>query len=210
MIYGSRPDGHARVVAESLSESATLALEFVGLVDDYPENAGRSFSGLSVIGTGDDLPRLRDEGVEAVALGFGAGRGRVATAERILAAGLELPVLVHPTAIVARSARLAAGCQVLPGAVVGPGASLGRGVLVNTGAIVEHDCRLQDGVVVYSGAVLAGRVSVGAETEVGAGAVLIPDVDVGARCRIGAGAAVIDDVAADLTVVGVPARPTRA
>jgi UDP-perosamine 4-acetyltransferase len=205
VIYGSRPDGHARVVVELLSDLAGLQL--VGLVDDEAENAARVVAGLSVVCGGGDLARLRREGIEAVVLGFGAGRGRCQVVERVIEAGLELPVLVHPAATLASSARLGIGAQVLPGAVIGPGAVLGRGVLVNSGAIVEHDCRLDDGVVVYSGAVLAGRVSVGAESEIGAGAVIVPDVHVGGLVRVGAGATVVGDIAAGLTVVGVPARP---
>jgi UDP-perosamine 4-acetyltransferase len=205
VIYGSRPDGHARVAVELLSDLA--GLELVGLVDDESENAEHVVAGLSVICGGDDLARLRRDGIEAVVLGFGAGRGRCRVIERVIEAGLELPVLVHPAATVASSARLDIGAQVLPGAVIGPGAALGRGVLVNSGAIVEHDCRLDDGAVVYSGAVLAGRVSVGPESEIGAGAVIVPDVHVGRLARVGAGATVVDDVAAGLTVVGVPARP---
>jgi UDP-perosamine 4-acetyltransferase len=205
VIYGSRPDGHARVVFELFSDVA--GLELVGLIDDEAENAEHAVAGLSVIGGGDELARLRREGIEAVVLGFGAGRGRGRVVERVIEAGLELPVLVHPAAIVAGSARLGIGSQVLPGAVIGPGAALGRGVLVNSGAIVEHDCRLDDGAVIYSGAVLAGRVSAGADSEIGAGAVIVPDVQVGRVARVGAGAAVVVDVPAGVTVVGVPASP---
>lgn len=205
VIYGSRPDGHARVVIELLAEPT--GLEIVGLIDDEPPNADRTVAGVSVLGTGEDLPRLADEGIEAVVLGFGAGLGRCRVIEQVLAAGLALPTLIHSTATLAASARFGTGCQLLPGAIVGPGVTLGRGVLVNSGAIIEHDCRLDDGAVLYSGAVLAGRVGVGPEAEIGAGATIVPDVQIGARCRVGAGAAVIEDLGPDITAIGVPARP---
>lgn len=204
VVYGSRPDGHARVVIELLAEPA--GLQIVGLIDDETPNADRCIAGVSVLGTGDDLVRLCANGVEAVALGFGAGRGRCRVIEKALAAGLAMPTLVHRNAIVAASARIGPGCQLLPGAIVGPGATLGRGVLVNSGAIVDHDCRLDDGAVIYSGAVLSGRVAIGPEAEIGAGATVVPDVRIGARCRVGAGAAVIDDLRPGITAIGVPAR----
>jgi sugar O-acyltransferase (sialic acid O-acetyltransferase NeuD family) len=191
-------------VIELLAASAGLSLE--GLIDDIPGNADHAIANLRVIGSSGDLERLAREGIEAVALGFGAGRGRAAVVDRVLTAGLALPTLVHRTAIVALSAELGAGCQVLPGALIGPGTRLGRGSLVNTGAIVEHDCVLEDGAVVYSGAVLAGRVTVGSDAEIGAGATVAPDVRLGAGCRVGAGAAVIADVPNQATAVGVPAR----
>ncbi|HEX2160305.1 MAG TPA: NeuD/PglB/VioB family sugar acetyltransferase [Thermoleophilaceae bacterium] len=207
VVYGSRSDGHAGVVVELFG--ADSGLELVGLLDDRPENRGNRVAGLEVIGDRGALGRLVGEGVEAVVLGFGVARGRAKVVEAVEAAGLALPVLIHPSAHVTASATLAAGCQVLPNATVGAGASLGRGVLINSGAIVEHDARLADAVVIDPGAVLAGRVTVECESEVGSGAVIRPDVCVGGGAVVGAGAAVVSDVAAGSTVVGVPARPLR-
>lgn len=203
VIIGSRPDGHARVVAELFG----AALDVVGLVDDFPENAGREISGFKVLGRMADLARLRDEGVEGAALGFGVGRGRADVLAGIVAAGLALPTLVHPTAVVADSAVLGDGCQILQSVNVGPGTRVGRGALINTGAILSHDIVVADAGVVSPGAVLSGRCVVGAEAEIGSGAVLIPDIRVGARAIVGAGAVVIRDVPDDTTVAGVPARP---
>lgn len=208
VVYGSRPNGHARVVVELFGENA--GLEFVGLVDDVPENADRRIGSLAVLGTGADLSRLAREGVGAVVLGFGAARRRAAVLAAVEAAGLALPVLVHPTAQVAASATLAPGCQVMARAVVGVGAVLGRGVLVNSGAVVEHDAQLHDAAVADPGVVVTGRAVVGAETELGSGAIVLPDVRIGARAIVGAGAVVTRDVADGVTVVGVPARPHAA
>jgi sugar O-acyltransferase (sialic acid O-acetyltransferase NeuD family) len=202
-VYGSRPDGHANVVLDLFGG----AHEFVGLLDDWPENAKRTIGELRVIGGTADLPRLASEGVEGLALGFGAAQGRVAILDAIEAAGLELPILIHPAAFVAASATLAAGVQVMPQASVGPNARVGRGVLVNTGATLDHDVVVADGSVIDPGAVLTGRVRIGGEVEIGSGAVLIPDSVVGDRATVGAGAVVVRPVEAGATVVGVPARP---
>lgn len=207
VVYGSRPDGHARVLIEALPAAADF--EVVGLLDDLPENAGRRIGELMVLGGRADLERLGGEGVEGVLLGFGSARGRLAIVEAVQAAGLALPAFVHPTAHVYASAVLAPGTQVLPLAGVGPGARIGRGALVNTGAIVEHDAVLDDCAVIGPGALLAGRASVGESAELGARAVVLPDVRVGARAVLGAGAVVTREVAQGATVTGVPARPLR-
>jgi sugar O-acyltransferase (sialic acid O-acetyltransferase NeuD family) len=205
VIYGSRPDGHASVVLEMLASAA--GMEVVGLLDDWPENAGRKIGALEVIGGSADLPRLATEGVEGVLLGFGAAQGREAIAGAVAAAGLALPTLVHASAQIAASASLADGAQVLARAYVGPKARVGRGGLINTGAIVEHDVSVGDYSVIDPGAVLTGRVRIGESVEIGSGAVLIPDVEVGPGATVGAGAVVTRPVAAGETVVGVPARP---
>lgn len=203
-LFGSRPDGHAKVVLDVFGGGEH---DFVGLLDDLPQNADRDVRGLTVMGGSDDLGRLAGEGIEGVVLGFGAARGRMAILDAVEAAGLALPTLVHPSAWVSPSARLAAGVQVMPGAHVGPDARLGRGCLVNTGAILDHDVIVADASVIDPGAVLTGRVRIGREVEVGAGANLIPDSMVGDSAIVGAGAVVVRPVEPGSTVVGVPARP---
>jgi sugar O-acyltransferase (sialic acid O-acetyltransferase NeuD family) len=205
VVYGSRADGHARVVLETLLVGQ-LGFDVLGLLDDEPENAGRRIGEFSVIGTRLDLAALCEDGVEGVVLGFGAVEGREAIVEAVEAAGLALPILVHSSAHVSPSATLGSGVQVLPQASIGPGARIGRGVLINTGAIVEHDATLSDCTVIGPGAVLAGRTTVAARVEVGARAVLLPDTEIGADAVVGAGAVVTRVVAEGQTVVGVPAR----
>lgn len=207
VVYGSRADGHARVVIEELL--APGEFEVVGLIDDFPDNADRRIGGVTVVGSQQDLGALREGGVQGVVLGFGAARGRGSVVAAVDFAGLMLPTLTHSTAHVASSAMLADGVQVLARAIIGPGAQLGRGVLVNSGAIVEHDGVIGDCVVIDPGVVLAGRVTIGEAVEVGAGAVVLPDVEIGAHAVVGAGAVVTRSVADGETVVGVPARPHR-
>jgi UDP-perosamine 4-acetyltransferase len=204
VIVGSRPDGHAKVLAETVDGLADFLV--VGLIDDVPENAGRSVRGLRVLGDRGDFVRLQREGVEGVLLGFGDASARAALVDAVWAAGLRLPVVVARSAIVSESAELAEGCQVLARAYVGPDATLGAGVLVNSAAVVEHDCRIGVGSVVGPGAVLSGRVQVGVGAEVGAGATVLPDRVIGDGARVGAGAVVTHDVAIGSLVVGVPAR----
>jgi sugar O-acyltransferase (sialic acid O-acetyltransferase NeuD family) len=208
VVYGSRPDGHARIVVELAASRPDL--ELVGLLDDFPENRSRTIDGLQVIGTGADFEELREAGIEAVLVGFGESRGRASTIERAAAAGFALPTLVHESSVRYASATLGRGVQIFPLAHAGAGASLGDGVLVNTAASVEHDGFIGAGVVILPGARLGGRVRVEREATIGAGAIVLPDVVIGAGAFVGAGAVVLADVAPHARVVGVPARPLPA
>jgi UDP-perosamine 4-acetyltransferase len=208
LIYGSRPDGHAKVVAQLAEQDPTL--ELVGLLDDFPENRDRTIGDLRVLGGVDDLASLRASGIDAVLIGFGESVGRAALIERVLGAGFALPNLVHPSAYLYPSATLGRGVHVFPLAHVGADAVLGDGALVNTAAIVDHDVVLEPGAVVLPGARLSGRVRICRDATVGAGAVLLPDVVVGPGAFVGAGAVVLRSVEAGETVVGVPAAPLGA
>lgn len=204
LIYGSRPDGQAKIIAELAA--AQGGLELVGLVDDFSENRGRTVLGLPVVGTREDLGRLRSSGIEALLVGFGESLGRAAIVELAAAAGFELPNLVHETCVCYRSAVLGRGVQIFPLAHVGADAQLGDGVLVNTAAVVEHDAVLESGAVVLPNATLSGRVRVGCNATIGAGAIVLPDITIGAEAVVGAGAVVLADVPARQRVAGVPAR----
>lgn len=204
-VYGSRPDGHAKVVIETLRAIGNF--DVVGLLDDFPENAARTIGHLRVLGGQDVLPRLKKEGLEGVVFGFGNGRGRLECLAAVEAAGLGAPVLIHPTAWVSPSAHLAPGAQVMAGCVVQGNAVIGRAVLVNSGAVVEHDTHLGDGTSVGPGAALAGCVRVGARVQIGTGAVVLPGVEIGDDAVVGAGAVVRKPVGPGMRVAGVPARP---
>lgn len=136
--------------------------------------------------------------------------GRAQTRQRIQCqlaqAGRNLPVLVHPGAVTARSAQLGSGTVVMAGAVINPGAHIGTGCIINTCASVDHDCILGDYVHVSVGAHVAGTVTIGERTWIGAGAVVSNNLSICADCMVGAGAVVIRNIEEAGTYIGVPAR----
>ena len=73
-------------------------------------------------------------------------------------------------------------------------------VLVVPGPWTEADLE-------YQGRNVAGMVTIGEQVMVAIGSTIRDRVAIGDRAVIGAGSVVVNDVAADTTVVGVPARP---
>ena len=138
------------------------------------------------------------------AIGAVARRGIV---ERLVAEGRRLTTIVHPSAVVAPSARLEPGCVVFPNVVIGARARIGTATIVNRGALVGHHTEIGAYSFVGPGANLAGAIHVGEQVYVGVGAVVRDGMRIGEHAMIGAGAVVVADVAEGTTVFGVPARP---
>lgn len=145
----------------------------------------------------------------AAAVGGAHGADRLELLADMAHLGLVPYTIIHRTAFVANDARLGEGCQVLAQAAVCAAARLGKGVIVNTAASVDHDCDVGDGVHIGPGSRLAGEVKVEALAFVGTGAIVLPRLTIGKGSIVGAGAVVTRNVAPGVTVVGVPARPTR-
>lgn len=207
LVWGG--GGHGKVVAD-LARAAGYTV--AGFVDRDPARLGQEVEPGGARVVADEERFLREaaggrcaNGADGIILAVGDNRARRECLLRV--PGLQVPALVHPSAVVSPSARLGRGTVVLPLAAVNAAARLGDAVIVNTAAVVEHDCVLADAVHVSPGAVLAGGVHVGEQTWIGAGASVIQGVRIGRDAMIGAGAVVIRDVPDGATVVGNPARP---
>lgn len=195
--------GHARVVADALLASGRRIRGFL----DAAKQGGQ-LMGLPVLGGDGVLDSISPAEVE---LANGIGSAGVMDARQRLyasavAKGFRFTTVIHPSAVVATSATLGPGVQVLARAVIQALASVGENSIINTGAIVEHDVKIGSHVHVSPGCVLAGEVQVADRVHVGVGAVVIQQVAIGAGSFVAAGAVVVANVAEGTRVVGVPAR----
>ncbi|MCC7291520.1 MAG: acetyltransferase [Phycisphaerales bacterium] len=198
--------GHGRVVLDILQIVGEH--EVVGFIDSDPSLTGRRVDGKPVLGTLDDLPRLRlAHGVEHAIVAIGNNGVRRDFAQTIESLGMTLINAVHPSASIARNATLGRNVVVATGATVCCHVQVGDSVILNTGCIVDHESMIGTATHVCPGARIAGRVSIESGAFVGIGSTIIQSLRIGCEAVIGAGAVVISDVDPMTTVVGVPARP---
>jgi sugar O-acyltransferase (sialic acid O-acetyltransferase NeuD family) len=202
LIYGA--GGHGKVVADV---GRAAGFEIAGFIDDDPARCSDRIWGLPVLAWEHVSAGSSASRDAVIVLGIGDNRAREVCRARIAERGMSAATLVHPSAVVAPSARLGVGVVVMALAAVNPDAVVGDGVILNTGCVVEHDCRLGSFSHLSPNSALGGEVRIGDRTHLGLGAVVLPGVTVGADVRVGAGAVVHRDVPNGSTVVGVPARP---
>jgi UDP-perosamine 4-acetyltransferase len=168
---------------------------------------GKKVDGVKVLGGDELLDSYRPKSIALVNGVGGPARRRLFA--RWTGRGYRFPAVTAPSAIVAASAVLEDGAQVLTRAVVHPGARVGRNAVINTAAVVEHDCAIGDDAFIAPGAVLCGQVRIGRGAMIGAGAVAVPGIAIGDEAVVGAGSVVTRDVRSGTTCWGVPAREAR-
>jgi sugar O-acyltransferase (sialic acid O-acetyltransferase NeuD family) len=132
---------------------------------------------------------------------------RATLVDRLIAdhPGISFATLVHPRAIVARSARIGRGVFVGAGSVIASCAVLEPHAFVNRAASIGHDSIVRSFARIQPGAAIAGHVLVGVGATIGLGALVIEEREVGPGAVVAAGAVVIHDVSPHTLVAGVPA-----
>lgn len=194
--------GHGKVVADAALACGTW--KRVAFLDDRIA-PGTTVMELQILGPTEDMDTLRTE-YSDLAVGIGSVETRMGLLAGAAERGYGLPVVVHPAATVAPSARISEGTVVMARAVVNADAEIGRGVIINTGAIVEHDCRVGNGAHLSPGAAMGGEARIGEAVWLGMNSSVLPKVSVGDNSIVGAGAVVLADLPAGVTASGVPAR----
>lgn len=195
--------GHGKVVADAALETGRWD-EIVFLDDAWPEKNknGR----WDIDGKANQLTEWKDRCADAV-VAIGNNHLRMELQSRLIAAGIEVATIVHPSAQISRFARIGKGCVVFANAVVNVDAEVGDAAIINTAATIDHDCRLGHGVHIAPGANLGGGVTVGDFSWIGIGAAVRHYIAIGENVTVGAGAVVVSNIEDGVTAVGSPARP---
>ena len=199
--------GHCRSVADSIRALGTY--DGIGIVDPGENGC----EGIPTVGEDADLPRLCAEGwTEAVitvgSVGDDSIRRRLR--ETAKAAGLKLPVIADPTAVIAKDADIGEGVFIGKRAVVNTGSRIGACAIINSGAIIEHDCTVGELAHISTGAILCGQVTVGKDAHIGAGSTVRQGIRIGDGALIGAGSVVVKDIPSGAKAYGNPCRVVEA
>jgi sugar O-acyltransferase (sialic acid O-acetyltransferase NeuD family) len=177
--------------------------EVVAFVENWDrDRAGRELAGRPVIWV-DELAAHAGEWEAVCAIGSPERRAYV---EHVAGLGVQFATVIHPTAVVAPSTSIGAGCIVSPGVVVGAHTRIGRHVILNRGVLVGHHTQVGECVTLSPAANVAGCVEIGDGAYIGMGATVIDRRTVGAGALVAAGAVVVRDVPDAVRVQGVPAR----
>jgi len=179
--------GHARVIMDAILSGGVFKIK--GIVDPAM-GKGTMVAGYKVLGGDEILGEIFSSGVRNAIVAVGSVKPselRKKLYEKARKIGFNFPVVIHPSAVIARDVLIEEGTFVAPSATVNTGSRIGKNAIINTSSSIDHDCSIGDFVHIAPGVVLSGEVCVGSGTHVGTGAVVVNDIRIGENCFISAG-----------------------
>ena len=195
--------GHCRSVLDCVLSSNEY--DEIGIID----NLYCSCLGIPVIGKDEDIPRLIESGWNNAFITVGSV-GNTSIRRKLYKVlndlEIKVPVIVDPTAVIAKGAVIGRGTFIGKRAVINTNSNIGECAIINTGAIIEHDCIIGDFTHISPGTVICGGVKIGNDSHVGAGAVVRQFITIGNCSLIGAGSVVVKDIEDNKKAYGNPCR----
>ncbi|MFD1348012.1 acetyltransferase [Oceanobacillus caeni] len=198
LIIGA--SGHGKVIAD-IALKMDKWQEIAFLDDDQNLN---TIMGLEVIGVSDMAYKVINK--YDIFVGIGNNTIRKKILEKLESLGANIPILIHPSAVVGEKVSFGVGTVVMAGSVINCCTSIGKGCVINTGSTIDHDNKIGDFIHISPGAHLAGTVTVGQGTWLGISSVISNNISIASNCQIGAGAVVVKDITESGIYIGVPAR----
>lgn len=153
-----------------------LAHSYLGLLEDY---------------------QVQEEDHFILALGNSEVKRKIV--EIIKARNGKFMTLIHPTAIVAKTAKIGEGNILCPFVMIGPNVLLGNFNLLTSQSIISHDSKVGD-FNFFATALLCGHTIVGDANYMGIRVTTVPDIIIGNRNKIQAGMIVDKNVGDDSTL----------
>ena len=191
--------GHAKVIADIVLRAGD---NLIGFLDDDDVKQGKViFKKYKVIGKVPDSYKY-DGKFFVVAIGDNYIRAKIVDKYN----GLIWYTAIHPSAVIADTAKIGDGTVVMAGAIVNPDTTIGEHCILNTACSIDHDNVVGDYVHLSPGVNLAGTVSIGAYSWICIGASVINNIRIAGDVVLGAGATAISDIKESGVYIGTPAK----
>lgn len=204
IVYGS--GGMARETVQLIEDvnAARPQWNILGYIDDFKGDCGEFINGYRILGTGDILKRCDGNTYVVIAMGDPAAKKSVY--EKISGYNLKYPVLIHPTAVIAPSARIGEGSIIGIQCVLSVNTVIGRHVLINTKSFAAHDSAIGDFSSCFVNCMVNGGVLIGEGVLVGSGSVIMERRRIGSFSKVSMGSIVVSDVEERHVVMTKPSR----
>jgi sugar O-acyltransferase (sialic acid O-acetyltransferase NeuD family) len=194
-----------------------LARELTSWCSDYFQIVGYSSTNMDeyevfdlpgTLHSPDVTPSLAGTDLAIIAIGSPSVKAKLYN--QLSHLGFKFPSFIHPTSTISQKAIIGEGVIVSPNCVVSPNVTLGKLVYINFCCSIGHDSIVGDFVQINPGSQLGGFSKIGDGVLIGSGSTILQGLTVGNDATVGSGSVVFSKVAANITVMGNPAKRMRA
>ncbi len=182
-----------------------------GLLHYDKSRVGESYFGHKIVGCFADMLQGEDLPDGCLALSMGDLQLRASIFESLVAAGAQIPTLIHPSCVVSRYAEIGSGVQINPGSVVQAGTVVGSNSVITVNSVVAHSSRVGSDCLISGNTIIGAYCRIGDGTHIGQGAAVVSGKvsSIGSNCVLGAGSVLICDMPDRSVFVGNPAQFLR-
>lgn len=177
--------------------------DVVGVLDSNPACLDGFNYGVPYLGTPQEYQHSED--VELV-LAVGSPATKCALVEQLRTRGGKFATIIHPSSVIAATARLGKGVIVCPQSLVSADAQVGDFVTINACSSVGHDACVGQYGTLSAHVDIMGFATLGDACFLGSGARVMPKVTVGTRCTVGAGAIAMRRLPDGMTLYTSPSK----
>lgn len=200
--------GHCKSCIDVIEQEGKY--EILGITD-LLEKAGQKMAGYPVIGTDNDLLKLKE-----TCNNFFITVGHIQSPElrrklfdRLKELKVNIPVIISPNALVSRKAKIGSGTIIMHNSIVNIEAEIGENCIINTGALIEHESKVGSHSHISTYAILNGQCSVGSGCFIGSRTVMSNNINIAENTLVAAGSVILKSLDRSGTYIGNPLRKIR-
>jgi sugar O-acyltransferase (sialic acid O-acetyltransferase NeuD family) len=180
-----------------------MGQSFSGFLDNNPSALDKYSYKLEYLGSVDDFSPKNEH---LFVIGIANPEAKRIVVEKLKSKGATFSKLIHPSAVIARTATLGEGVVICPHALVSADANLGNFVAVNGLSSIGHDAHIGDFSTLSAHVDITGFAHIGKCVFFGTGAKVLPKVKIGDGARIGAGTTIMRSVSEGAVMYVLPAK----
>lgn len=207
VILGGPGDGlGVASFIESLISLKKEKINLLGFLDDFTEGEIYGYPILGKLGDALSLSQENNIFFLSAILKVKHSYSRSKLLESLNIPLSKFITIIHPTATIARSAKIGLGTVIGPYVNIMPNVTIGNHCSIRASANIGHDCTLEDFCYVGPNATLAGRTKMKTGAHLGPNACVLEFKTIGSYSVVGIGSSVVKDVNEFDVVFGCPAR----
>ncbi|RLB94486.1 MAG: hypothetical protein DRH50_06330 [Deltaproteobacteria bacterium] len=207
IILGGRGDG--LVVASCIEDIITVTKEkisLLGFLNDSGEDKINEYRVLGPLKDASSFSNQEDLFFVSALLKVKRSYARSMLINSLNISLSKFITIIHPTATVAKSAKIGSGTVIGPHVTIMPNVKIGNHCSIRASANIGHDCILEDFCYMGPNSSLAGRSKMAIGAHLGANSSVLDSKVLGAYSVVGISSGVVRNVNSFDVVFGCPAR----